>query len=75
MLTKPAITLVDDDPQTLKLLLDALARRFGGDYQVVAHLSATAALKDLDRVKAEGWAGCADHRRPADAGDAGARVP
>ena len=54
MLTKPAITLVDDDPQTLKLLLDALARRFGGDYQVVAHLSATAALKDLDRVKAEG---------------------
>ena len=54
MLTKPAIMLIDDDPQTLKLLLDALARRFGGDYQVVARLSATAALKDLDRVKAEG---------------------
>jgi thioredoxin reductase (NADPH) len=34
--------------------LDALARRFGGDYQVVSHLSATAALKALDRNKAEG---------------------
>src|SRR5215471_11913550 len=54
MFTRPVIMLVDDEPQTLTALVDALARRFGGDYQVVAHLSATAALKDLDRVKAEG---------------------
>ena len=46
--------LVDDEPQALATLLGALAKRFGGDYQVVSHLSATAALKDLDRVKAEG---------------------
>jgi thioredoxin reductase (NADPH) len=54
MLTKPVIMLVDDDPQTLTPLLDALARRFGGDYQIMSQLSAAAALKDLDRVKAEG---------------------
>ena len=54
MLTRPVILLVDNEPEALAALLGALAKRFGGDYQVVSHLSATAALKDLDRVKAEG---------------------
>jgi len=53
MLTRPVIMLVDDEPQALATLLGALAKRFGGDYQVVSHLSATAALKDLDHVKAK----------------------
>src|SRR5215469_1021321 len=54
MLTRPVILLVDDEPHTLAALLDALARRFGGDYQVMSHLSTAAALNDLDRVKHEG---------------------
>jgi hypothetical protein len=44
MLTRPVITVVDDEPQALAALLDALARRFGGDYRIVSHLSAHAAL-------------------------------
>jgi thioredoxin reductase (NADPH) len=52
MLKKPIIMIVDDEPQSLAALLDALARRFGGDYRVVSHLSAQAALSDLERVKA-----------------------
>jgi thioredoxin reductase (NADPH) len=54
MLTRPVILVVDDEPQALTALLDALARRFGGDYQVVSHLSGAAALKDLERMKNEG---------------------
>ena len=54
MLARPMIMLVDDEPEPLTALLDALARRFGGDYQVVSHLSAAAALTDLDRMKAQG---------------------
>jgi thioredoxin reductase (NADPH) len=51
MLKKPIIMIVDDEPQSLAALLDALARRFGGDYRVVSHLSAQAALSDLERIK------------------------
>lgn len=54
MLTRPAIVLVDDEPQALSPLLDALARRYGGDYRVVSHLSARAALDDLAKMKDEG---------------------
>jgi hypothetical protein len=54
MLTRPAIVLVDDEPQALTPLLDALARRYGGDYRVVSHLSARAALDDLAKMKNEG---------------------
>ena len=54
MVTKPVIMLVDDEPQALTALSGAMAKRFSGDYQVVSHRSATAALKELDGVKAEG---------------------
>jgi thioredoxin reductase (NADPH) len=54
MLTRPFILAVDDNPVELAALLDALARRFGGDYRVVSHLSANAALDDLRRIQAEG---------------------
>src|SRR5688572_19959641 len=35
-------------------MIDALARRYGGDYAVVSHLSAAAAVEDLKRFKDEG---------------------
>jgi thioredoxin reductase (NADPH) len=54
MLTRPVITVVDDEPQGLAALLDVLARRFGGDYRIVSHLSAHAALDDLERIRADG---------------------
>lgn len=54
MLTRPIIMLVDDEPQALAALQDALARRFDGDYRVVSHLSARAALADLEHMKTDG---------------------
>jgi thioredoxin reductase (NADPH) len=54
MLTRPVIMVVDDEPGALAALLDALARRFGGDYRVVSHLSPQAALEEFDRIRAEG---------------------
>jgi thioredoxin reductase (NADPH) len=54
MITRPVILIVDDEPVEMAALLDALARRFGGDYRVVSHLSGNAALDDLRRLKAEG---------------------
>jgi thioredoxin reductase (NADPH) len=51
---RPVILVVDDEPGGLAALLDALARRFGGDYRIVPHLSPRAALEDLRRFKAEG---------------------
>jgi thioredoxin reductase (NADPH) len=54
MLTRPVITVVDDEPQALAALLGALARRFGGDYRIVSHRSARAALDDLERIRADG---------------------
>jgi thioredoxin reductase (NADPH) len=46
--------VVDDEPAAVAQLLDALARRFGGDYRVVPHLSARGALDDITRLKGEG---------------------
>jgi len=54
MLTRPVIIVVDDEPHALAALLGALARRFGGDYRIVSHLSARAALDDLERIRADG---------------------
>ncbi len=53
MQMRPVILVVDDDPQALTALLDALVRRFGGDYQVVSHLSGAAALEDMSRIRKE----------------------
>ncbi len=54
MLTRPVIMVVDDEPGPLASLLDALARRFGGDYRVASHLSPQAALEELSRIRTEG---------------------
>ena len=56
MLTRPVILAVDDDPSALAALLDALARRFGGDYRVVSQLSPEAALAELQRLQDGGEA-------------------
>ena len=51
---RPAILIVDDEPTALAAMLDALTRRFGGDYRVEPHLSAQAALDAISRHKTDG---------------------
>ncbi|HEY5927691.1 MAG TPA: FAD-dependent oxidoreductase [Kofleriaceae bacterium] len=53
-MTRPWIVVVDDRPRGLSALLDAIMRRYGGDYRTVGHLSAAAALEDLARVRDAG---------------------
>src|SRR5262245_54552825 len=54
MATRPIILVVDDEPLVLGALLDALGRRFGGDYRIIPQLSAAAALKELTQAKTKG---------------------
>jgi len=54
MLERPVILVVDDAPADLASMLDALTRRFGGDYRVEPHLSAQSALDAVSRLKADG---------------------
>jgi thioredoxin reductase (NADPH) len=54
MNSRPIILVVDDDPDSLNKLLNALARRYGSDYVVLAHLSPAAAIAELERAKEEG---------------------
>ena len=51
---RPTILVVDDEPAALASMLDALTRRFGGDYRVEPHLSAPSALDAISRLKADG---------------------
>ena len=51
---RPTIVVVDDEPTALASMLDALTRRFGGDYRVEPHLSAPSALDAVSRLKADG---------------------
>jgi hypothetical protein len=37
MAERPVIMVVDDEPAALAAMLDALTRRFGGDYRIVPH--------------------------------------
>jgi thioredoxin reductase (NADPH) len=53
MAERPAIVIVDDEPDPLAKMLDALARRFGGDYRVIPYLSASAALDAIENIKDE----------------------
>ncbi|MDE3156044.1 MAG: FAD-dependent oxidoreductase [Acidobacteriota bacterium] len=50
MTERPAILIVDDEPDALAAMLDALTRRFGGDYRIVPHLSPSAALDAIRRI-------------------------
>jgi thioredoxin reductase (NADPH) len=50
---RPIILVVDDEPTALASMLDALVRRFGGDYRVEPHLSAPGALDAVSRMKAD----------------------
>ncbi len=53
-MSRPVLMIVDDAPDALSEMLDALARRFGGDYRVVSQLSPDAALADLERIREAG---------------------
>ena len=53
MAERPVIMVVDDEPDALAAMLDALTRRFGGDYRVIPHLSARAALDAVSKIKEE----------------------
>jgi thioredoxin reductase (NADPH) len=53
MAERPAIVIVDDEPTALAAMLDALARRFGGDYRVIPFLSARSALESITKLKDE----------------------
>lgn len=50
----PIISVVDDEPEALTAMLEALTRRFGGDYRIVPHLSGRAALDAWARLKQDG---------------------
>jgi len=51
---KPVIMIVDDEPAALAALHGDLDRRYSGDYRVVSHATPTAALEELDAIKAGG---------------------
>jgi thioredoxin reductase (NADPH) len=53
MTERPAIVIVDDQPDALTAMLDALTRRFGTDYRVVPHLSPSAALEAISKITEE----------------------
>ena len=51
---RPYIMIIDDEPSDLTAMVDALARRFGGDYQVVSQLQPSTALAELEKIKQDG---------------------
>jgi thioredoxin reductase (NADPH) len=53
MVERPVIMVIDDEPDALAAMLDALTRRFGGDYRVVPHLSGHAALAGVAKIQEE----------------------
>lgn len=54
MAERPVIMVVDDEPGALAAMLDALTRRFGVDYRIVPHLSASTALDAVFKIKEDG---------------------
>jgi thioredoxin reductase (NADPH) len=51
---KPVILVVDDEPEDLASLTEALTRRYGADYRVAHNASATAAMEDLGGMRDAG---------------------
>jgi len=54
MAERPVIVVVDDEPAALAAILDALTRRFGGDYRIAPHLAALTALDAISKMKEDG---------------------
>jgi thioredoxin reductase (NADPH) len=52
--SQPVILVVDDDIASLTITEQELRKRYGRDYRVLARVSATAALDELRRFKADG---------------------
>ena len=51
---RPVLLAVDEDPQALDALDQALTRRFGADYRVVTAASAADGLAAIERLAGEG---------------------
>jgi len=49
--SRPVILVVDDEPAEVAALAEVLRHRFDRDYQILAHTSALAALRELRRLK------------------------
>lgn len=54
MADRPVILVVDDEPASLAVLLEALTRRFGNDYRVAPYLSPRAALEAVAQMRSSG---------------------
>lgn len=54
MLDQPVILAAEDDAAALGALVEALTRRYGGDYRVVGHRDPAAALADLEGMRERG---------------------
>jgi thioredoxin reductase (NADPH) len=71
MESRPAIVIVDGEPGELAALLDALGRRFGGDYRITPHLSGAGALAEIQQIRSQGGETAlvvAAHRLPGASG-------
>src|SRR5207342_2751036 len=67
----PTILLVDDDPASRALLLEAVDRRYGHDYDVTAEPSAADAMTRLEDLHGDGRQVAlivADHWMPGETG-------
>ena len=51
---KPVILVVDDDLASLASLTEALSRRYGADYRIAFHATASGALEELSRIREGG---------------------
>lgn len=54
MISRPVILVVDDNPTDLSEMINALARRYGGDYRVSSHLSPESAFTELEKMLQDG---------------------
>lgn len=52
-LVRPALYVVDQDPNSLDVLLSDLSRRFGNDFTVRGEISPEAALAALQEMAAQ----------------------
>jgi thioredoxin reductase (NADPH) len=52
--SRPTILVIDDEPSSLAALLEALTRRFGGDYRIAHFLSPQMGLEEMSRLRRGG---------------------